>query len=241
FVSERLLKHANQDIKNSYKIVNSISPDLQYEMQSIVPSLLEKAYKNEKLPVEKFAIYEMNQIYRKDLGVNSENVPNARMSLGFVVAERKNKETAFYKAKKYVAKILEELQISAEFVPIKSKNAECKPFEPKRTAEILVDGEYIGVVGEFKNSVRNDFKLAEYLAGFEIDMDLLMRQMSHKKQINFCEMKHEDLTVTTDKTYGEALEDVRKQYPDAVITPGTIYQAEGQKTKNMTFHIALAK
>ncbi|MBR2741952.1 phenylalanine--tRNA ligase subunit beta [Candidatus Saccharibacteria bacterium] len=241
FVSERLLKHANQDIKNSYKIVNSISPDLQYERQSIVPSLLEKAYKNEKLPVEKFAIYEMNQIYRKDLGVNSENVPNARMSFGFVVAERKNKETAFYKAKKYAAKLLEELQISAEFVPIKSKNAECKPFEPKRTAEILVDGEYIGVVGEFKNSVRNEFKLAEYLAGFEIDMDLLMRQMSHKKQINLLEMKHEDLTVTTDKTYAEALKDVEKQHPDAVITPGVIYQAEGQKTKNMTFHIALTK
>ena len=241
FVSERLLKHANQDPKNSYKIVNSISPDLQYERQSIVPSLLEKAYKNEKLPVEKFAIYEMNQIYRKDLGMSSENVPNAKMSLGFVVAERKNKNTAFYKAKKYAEQLLKELNISAEFLPIKTKNTEAQPFEPKRTAEIMENGEYIGVVGEFKNSVRNEFKLAPYLAGFEIDLNLVMKYATTKKEIKFQEMKHEDLTVTTDKTYVEALKEVVKQYPDAVIMPGTIYQAEGQTDKNMTFHIATAK
>ena len=241
FVSERLLKHANQDPQNSYKVINSISPDLQYERQSIVPSLLEKAYKNEKLPVEKFAIYEMNQIYRKDLGLNVENVPNMKMSLGLVVAERKNKETAFYKAKKYAERIFNELNVTAEFLPIKSKNAETMPFETKRSAEMWVNGDYLGVVGEFKNSVKNEFKLAPYLAGFEIDLDVLMRHMSHKKQIKVQEMKHEDLTVTSDKSYGETLKEVAKQYPDAVITPGVVYQAEDQTDKNMTFHIATAK
>ena len=241
FVSERLLKHANQDPQNSYKVINSISPDLQYERQSIVPSLLEKAYKNEKMPVEKFAIYEMNQIYRKDLGLNVENVPNMKMSLGLVVTERKNKETAFYKAKKYAERIFNELNVIAEFLPIKSKNAETMPFEMKRSAEMWVNGDYLGVIGEFKNSVKNEFKLAPYLAGFEIDLDVLMRHMSHKKQIKVQEMKHEDLTVTSDKSYGETLKEVTKQYPDAVITPGVVYQAENQTDKNMTFHIATAK
>ena len=237
FVSERLLRKANQDTKNSYKIVNSISPDLQYVRQSIVPSLLEKTYLNEKLPVEKFAIFEMNKVYRKKWGMNEEGVPVEQMQLGFIVAERKSKETAFYKAKLYAAKLLEELNISAEFLPIRVKTAESEPFEEKRSAEIMVGDEYIGVVGEFKNSVKHEFKLAEFLAGFEINMDAVMELASHTKEIKLGAKKKEDVTVTTDRTYAEILKELQNKYQEAIITPGVIFQAPGQHTKNMTFHI----
>ena len=238
FVSEKLLEKAKQDKKNSYKIVNSISPELQYIRQSIVPSLLEKTFLNEKLPVEKFAIFEMNQVYRKEWGVTKENVPVERNSLGFVVAERKGEGTAFYKAKKYVELIFREMQIVAEYVPIKSKTADTKPFEPKRSAEILVNGEYVGVVGEFKNSVRHEFKLADYLAGFEIDLDLVLEYRSNKKEIKIGAKKTEDLTVATTKSYAETLKEVQEKYPEAEISPLSIYQAEGEEKKNISFRIA---
>ena len=238
FVSGRLLEKSGLDYKNSYKIINSISPELQYVRQSIVPSLLDKAYMNEKLPVDEFAIFEMNMVYRKDLGMTDEKVPVEKMSMGLLVAERKNAETAYYKAKKYVAKLFEEMNIVPEFLPMKSdKNPEAKPFEAKRSAEIYLGEEYVGVVGEFKNSVRNEFKLAPYLAGFEVDLDFVMKHMSHKKQIKMQKRSYEDLTLTTDKTYAEALKEVQAQYPGAEIRPGTIYQAEGQKTRNITFRI----
>ncbi|MBQ2622886.1 phenylalanine--tRNA ligase subunit beta [Candidatus Saccharibacteria bacterium] len=239
FVSGRLLEKAGQDSKNSYKIVNSISPELQYIRQSIVPSLLDKTYMNEKMPVEKFALFEMNAVYRKELGMDEENVPVEKYSLGFVVAERKNKETAFYKAKKYAAKLFEELSIDVEFLPISGRKmrAEEMPFESKRSAEIISNGKYIGIVGEFKNSVKADFKLAPYVAGFEIDMDYLVENAGHKKIVDFGNKKHEDLTITTDGSYAEVLEKVQKDNPGAKITPGVIYQADGQKTRNITFHI----
>ena len=237
FVSGRLLERVGQDVKNSYRIVNSISPELQYIRQSLTPSLLEKTYLNEKLPVEKFAIFEMNQVYCKEWGVDAEKVPAGRMKLGLVVAERKNPETAFYKAKLYAAKLFSELNISAEFVPIKRVEAESKPYEPKRTAEILIDGEYVGVVGEFKNSVRSEFKLAPYVAGFEIDLELVKNQARSTREIKFGAKKKEDVTITTDRTYAEVLRELKDKYPEATITPGTIYQAPGQKNRNITFHI----
>ena len=237
FVSERLLKKAKQDTKNSYKIVNSISPDLQYVRQSIVPSLLDKAYVNEKLPVDQFAIFEMNQVYRKDLGFNDEKVPIEKNSLGFVVAERKGEGTAYYKAKKYVAKLLTEFGIKAEYSLIRSKASEVLPFEPKRTAEILIDGEYLGVVGEFKNSVRSDFKLAPYVAGFEIDLDLILQKRIRRQKIDLDKKISEDLTIETNKSYAETLKEVQAKYPGAEILPGSIYRAKGQKTRNLTFHI----
>ncbi len=237
FVSGQLMNKVGQDTKNAYRIVNSISPELQYVRQSIVPSLLDKAYMNEKLPVEKFAIFEMNMVYRKELGMTDENVPVEKASLGCVIAERKNKETAFYKAKLYVDRILREFGIRAEYLPLKNKAPETKPFEPKRAAEIIVDGEYMGVVGEFRNSVKHDFKLAPYLAGFELDMDLLIAKRSHDVKVDMRAKKEEDVTITTDKSYADTLEMVRKDHPGAEILPSTIYQAEGQKDKNMTFRI----
>ena len=242
FVSERLLKKAGLDVVNSYRIVNSISPDLQYVRQSIVPSLLEKAYVNQKLPVDRFAIFEMNKVYQKKAwGLNEEQVPVEKNRIGFVLAERKGIGTAFYKAKLYAEKLGRELNIVFKFLPLKSKSASALPFEPMRSAEIWIGDECVGVVGEFKNSVRNEFKLAPYLAGFELDLEMLMEHSSQKREIKYGEWKREDLTVTTDKTYAEVLTEVEAKYPDAVISPLGVYQAEGQTTKNITFRIETLK
>ncbi len=241
FVSEKLLKRAGQDPNNSFRVINSISPELQYIRQSIVPSLLEKTYLNEKLPVEKFAIFEMNKVYRKEWGLDTESVPVEKMSFGFVVAERKNNETAFYKAKKYAKMIFDEYNIDVQFVPLKNKSAETKPFELKRSAEILAGNQFIGVVGEFRNSVRNDFKLAPYLAGFEIDLDMLLNLGSQKKVIDLRKKETRDLTVSTTDAYGELENKIRRITSDAglevKILPLDIYQPEGEEKKNISVRL----
>ena len=240
FVSKRLMERAGQNIKEAYEIINSLSPDLQYFRQSIVPSLLEKAYMNQKMPVEKFAIFEMNMVYRKSFGLDEDGVPEGLTSLGFVVAERKNNGTAYYKAKKYVDKLLSRFNIEVDYLPmVESEEAEAKPFEPKRSAKIVTkDGEYLGVVGEFKNSVRNDFKLAPYLAGFElVSLEKILLLAKAKKTIEIEDGKTEDLTITTKESYADTLREVVEKYPGAMIEPLSIYQAKGQETRNISFRI----
>ncbi|MBR2836807.1 phenylalanine--tRNA ligase subunit beta [Candidatus Saccharibacteria bacterium] len=242
FVSEKLLKKAGVDAKNSYKIVNSISPELQYVRQTIVPSLLDKAYMNQKLPVDEFAMWEVNKVYRKNWGMDAEGVPAERMQMGCAIAERKGTGTAYYKAKFYVAKLLEELGIMAEFLPIQSASeadeAEARPFEPKRTARIVANGECIGVVGEFKNSVRRNFKLAEYLAGFELDVDVALKLVQPVSRVRPFEVKdRQDITVTTTEDYARVYQRVCAEHPGATVSPVGIYQPEGAETKNITFHL----
>ena len=238
FVSERLIKKAGLKEENSYKIVNSISPDLQLIRQSIVPSLLDKAYMNQKMPIEKFALFEMNKVYRKEWGVNDEGVPVEKTRLGFVIAERKNSGTAYYAAKKYVEKMLSGFGIEVEFLPIKKQTADNAPFEEKRAAEIWCGESYLGVVGEFKNSVRRNFKLAEYLAGFEVDVEEISRQRRQKNVGNDFGMKiKEDLTLTTGKSYADALMKVQTDNPGATISPVGIYRPENSEERNITFHI----
>ncbi|MBR3175930.1 phenylalanine--tRNA ligase subunit beta [Candidatus Saccharibacteria bacterium] len=244
FVSENLLEKSYQDKKNSYKIINSISPALQYMRQSLVPSLLDKAYLNEKLPVEKFAIYEINKVHQKKWGVNEEGVPIEKMHMGFVVAERKNNNTAYYKAKRYVDELFNAYGIGVQYVPLKAELAAMKPFEPLRSAEIRLKDNpdvLLGVVGEFRNSVKDSFKLAEYLAGFEVDLDLILEHAANKKDIVVLMKEKRDLTVITDKTYGEIVDGVEKildEYGvEAKISPVSIYQSENEKDKHITIHL----
>ena len=241
FVSEKLIKKAGQDANNSYKIVNSISPELQYVRQSIVPSLLDKAYMNQKLPVDKFAIFEINKVYQKAWGMNDEGVPVEKMQMGFVVAERKNTETAYYKAKKYAEELFKKMNITVEFLPLKNKDADSLPLESKRAAEIWSAEQKIGVVGEFKNSVRRNFKLAEYLAGFEINLDAVLDLKQDKKTVDIvAEKEKRDLTVETNISYGELLKRIHDVLAEndlrAEISPISIYQPDGEK-KRISLHL----
>ena len=242
FVSEKLLEKANLDIKNSYKIVNSISPDLQLIRQSIVPSLLDKAFVNQKIPFDKFAIYEMNKVYQKEWGMDNEDVPVEKMRMGFVLAERKTQGTAYYKAKYFVEKLLDELNVAVEFKSLKSDVAEAKPFENKRAAEIYAGEELIGFVGEFRNKVRNNFKLNEYLAGFELDFDKLVELAKPTREVKIVSEKEKrDLTVSTDKTYGELINKIKEILAannlEAKIAPISIYQPDNSDVKNISVHL----
>ncbi len=241
FVSEKLLEKANQDAKNSYKIVNSISPELQQIRQSIVPSLLDKAYVNQKIPFDEFAIYEINKVYQKEWGMDEENVPVEKMRMGFVLAERKTKGAAYYKVKFFVENLLKELNINVALKPLQSNAAEAKPFEPKRAAEIYAGDVLVGFVGEFRNKVRNNFKLAEYVAGFELDFDKVLELAKPTKEIVFTdENENRDLTVITDKTYGEIVDSIKQILAEnnvtAKISPVSIYQPEGDK-KHISVHL----
>ena len=240
FVSGKLLEKVGQELNKSYKIVNSISPELQYIRQSVVPSLLDKAYVNQKLPVDKFAIFEINQVYSKVNGSDGDGVPVPRMNLGFVLAERKTKGTAYYKAKLYVEKLLDALNIKADFLPKKIDAEDGGPFENKRSAEIFVNDEYIGVVGEFKNSVRREFKLNDFLAGFELDFGKLVEYYQPTKEVDVRPVvEKRDLTVDTDKTYAEVVNRItkilEKNNLTAEISPLAIYQPE--KIKHISVHL----
>ena len=238
FVSERLLKKAGLKTENSYKIVNSISPDLQFVRQSIVPSLLDKAYMNQKIPFDKFALFEVNEVYQKVCGVNDENVPVEEMRLGLVLAERKTVGTAYYKAKRFTEELFSLLNIPVRFLPIRGESAEKLPFESRRAAEVWSGDNYLGVVGEFKNSVKRNFKLNDYLAGFEYDMSMILKLESIKMPGASFEVKDkQDLTIETTKTYAEVYAEVENKYKDASISPASIYQPDNSDVKNITLHL----
>lgn len=170
FISADLAKKAGQDPDNSYKIINSISPELQLCRQSLQPSLLNLIHANIKAGFDEFALYEINRLQQKSDGLTEDKVPVEHQNLGLVVAKNQSNDTAYYLAKKYLDFVLKRFGLLAEFQPLGESNAINAPFEPKRSARIVVMRQVVGVIGEYKNSVRKNFKLPRFAAGFEIDL-----------------------------------------------------------------------
>ena len=207
FIHGDLLEKVDQDSQNSYKIVNSISPDLQYYRQTLTPSLLSKVSQNIRAGFGEFAIFEMNKITEKSLGLNEENVPIEQKKLAFVYVNNKG-ENAFYQAKNYVDFLCKKLGVEVEFSKFNlEKSPLSTEFESKRSAviEIRNNGKKItlGVIGEFKKSVQKSLKLPEATAGFELDLNILLENFagSNVKIKNFSKFQsvERDISINVDE------------------------------------------
>jgi phenylalanyl-tRNA synthetase beta chain len=254
FVHGDVMRKAGQNPETAYRITNSISPDLQYYRQSLVPSLLANVRPNLKAGYDHFAIFEVNKFHTKLAGLTEENVPNELDGIGFVVASSKKATSApYYEAKQYLDYIASELGLEFVYEPLEA-DAEypvTQPFEPKRSARVwdAKTRARIGVVGEFKKSVQKAFKLSGNEAGFEISPVSLLKVTStlgpSYEPLSKYPSSDRDVSfqVATDVTYGQVYDAAKNALADSTlritVTPLDIYEPESGETKNVTLRFSL--
>lgn len=246
FVNEKLLDNFLQDAKNSYRIVNSISPDLQVVRQSLAPSLLQKSYENLKAGMGRFVLFEMNQVYRKSDGLDGDGVPVARHNLA-LTSLNKTGESQFYILKKYLNELADRFNVVLEFKQFKPANDASEDFyEKRRSAEIFLGEDRLGVVGEIKASVAKSLKLPLGVATAEVDLKVLLNAKK-PRQANFKLSRYP--SVERDLTIKIASETPHASIEDAILdgansdniatklTSLGIYQGDDKTTKNVSFRL----
>jgi len=252
FVHGDIIKKAGQDPDNAYRIVNSISPDLQYYRQSLTPSLLTHVFPNVKTGYEAFALFEVNKIHQKSDGVTNENVPVERDSLALVVTNAKAKGAAYYDAKWILEYTLGVLGVVPAYLALDAQDdATYAPYEPKRSA-IVIDSktkETLGIVGEYKKSVQKSFKLPEYTAGFEIDPRQVLGSVSavgfQYRPLSKYPGTERDICfqvnqqVTYEAITGPVQEALNNTGLITTLSPLDLYQPEEGDVKNITVRIGL--
>lgn len=242
FISKKLLERVGENTEDAYEITNSISPELQLFRTSITPSLLEKVRENQKAGFADFSLYEMNQVTKKSLGLNSDQTPKMQHHLAIV-------STAdYYYSKQILENLADKLGLNFEIQAFADGEASGY-FEPKRAAKILLSGTQIGCLGEVKNSVKTALKLKE-VSSLELDLESLLGQKAVDKRIKeFSRFPavNRDLTVkiSEEKPFAlveNAILEVLKNQTSLVfhLTATSIYQAEGADTKNLSFHLNFA-
>ncbi len=252
FVHGDILLKSGQSIKNSYRITNSISPDLQYYRQSLMPSLLNLVHPNIKKGFDNFALFEINKVHPKSSGLTDESVPVELDSISLVIAGKNNiKSSPYYRAKSIVDYLQLKLGISLVFEKIVDiDDVELAPFEPKRSGIIRSeDGVKIGYVGEFKTIVKKNFKLVDNAAGFELSLSELFQTVASKQPDYIPSSKYPSVErdlcfqvgdkIQYSDLYNLVVGSCTREDISSVIEPIDVYQPAESSTRNITLRIKL--
>jgi len=254
FVHGDLLTKAGQNPTDSYRLVNSLSPELQYYRQTITPSLLSVVHGNIKQGYGHFALFEVNKAHPKQHGMTDENVPAEVDMIALVVASKKLQSgAAYYEAKKHLDYLATSLGLDLAYAPIDAdpNYPVTAPFEHRRSA-LVTDRKtdtFLGIVGEYKKSVARAFKLPEYAAGFEIGsipvLEAVQKLTSSYRPISRYPSVERDICfqVASETAYQHVLDATNRALKgvglETIVTPIDIYQAESSMTKNITLRMTL--
>ena len=253
FVHERVLKNAEQDISQAYKLSNALSPDLQYYRLTVLPSLLDKVHANIKAGHDEFALFEMGKGHIKMHGLGEDGLPEASQFTDIVYAAKKPGAGApFYKIRRLVEQLAHDLGAELVFKPIEQERnfPVTAPFDQSRSALVeTTDGRFIGMVGELKQSVIKNFKLPAYVAAVSLDTAGLeavyVKRGSHYQPLSRYPSTSRDISlkVPAQVNYASVYDCVKRvidshQELQIVIKPISIYQPDGDSsTKTITFNI----
>ncbi len=242
FVSEKLILSVGQKVEDSYRIVNSISPELQCFRQQIAPSLIDKVRENVKSGHSDFTLYEQNQVSNHQFGLDEDGAPITKNHLAILSFGD------FYKIKKIAEELFKELNINVRIADFEHKE-EFPYLEPLHSADLYISEEYIGSIGEVKTIILNKFKLDGQISIFEIDLEnIIGKENSNVKnlKVNKFPYVYRDITAKTseDTSFKEIYSTIEKSLDrDNLIykiNPLSIYQPEDSSYKNTSFHIAFS-
>lgn len=246
--------------ESAYHLRNAISPDLQYFRTAVLPSLLTKIHPNIKAQAgdahNAMVLYEFGKAHVKgDMEELEPQLPRQMHRLALVVAaDQKTAKKAYvgspyYMAKKYLEAAL---KMPLTYVQLSEASHLSKPFEASHSAEILCEGVSIGVIGEFHTQAKKIFKLPDFAAGFEIDLDRVHPLLKETPYIPLSQYPstQQDITfeVDSDVSWSQIYDLVHAELAvgsaeDALrysVEPLDIFQADDSNAKRMSFRIILS-
>lgn len=254
FVHERLLKHANQDISQAFRVSNALSPDLQYYRLSVLPSLLDKVHTNIKAGHDEFVLFEIGKAHnKKNHFDDNEGLPRELEMVDGIYANKVSQpDAAYYYVRTLVSRLGFDLGLSLHYKTIEKPLDDplTAPFETTRSALVeTAEGVFVGIVGELKQPTRTGFKLPDHSAAFSLDIDGILsaqRVMRYKPLSRFPRVAQDiSLRVAHDVSYASMYQSVQESLDDTNdtslsyrVSPISIYQPEQDHThKIMTFRI----
>lgn len=179
FVHGNLIEKAGQNKDMAFKLSNALSPDLQYYRMSLTPSLLANIHPNIKSGYDSFVLFELGKSHNRMHKDDDHGVPKEYDMLSLVSAGKIIKPgRAYYVARFYLDELAKSFGIKLAYKPIEKKIdfPVTQPFDIERSALVFdaVTNNAVGIIGEFKSSVRHMLKLPAGSSGFEVGVNELM-------------------------------------------------------------------
>lgn len=253
FVSSSLFAKAGYSqelIDSAYRIRNSLSPELEYMRISLLPSVVDKVNANIRSGHGTFTLFEINKSHNREQQ-DHEELPEERTTLALVVAsDRQQNGSPYFQAKRYIDYLCAERGLEVAYRP-ESDGDRSTPlgasvaslFAESRMASVEIDGEFAGLIGEFSSGVKNRFKLPEYSAGFELDVDALSGGGTEYQALSRFPASTQDITLETPNQvdYADLAAMIQKTLQTEEHTvnlwPLGIYRANPESLRRISFRV----
>ena len=193
FIGGNIISKSKMDTNNTVKILNPLGEEFSIMRKSLLPNIFDVLSKNLNYKNEDLLIYELGNTFH---AVNGEKVP---LEMKKIVIGSYGKYD-FYYIKDIIFNLFNSLNIkNFEFV----KNSAIEYFHPGVCADILVDGEKLGEIGQVSYEVCKNFSIKKNIFACEIDIEKLREKSSlikiYEPLIKYPAVKR-DLAIIVDKT-----------------------------------------
>ncbi|MBT3355980.1 phenylalanine--tRNA ligase subunit beta [bacterium] len=225
-----------------FEIENPLSEELSLMRISLVPNLLRSASENAKYLAD-FSIFELGREYLKK---GEERVERRKISGVYFNIAKKDTEL-FYVLKGKVAALLQKnIDGKIEFiVPLNWSNG---IYHQTRTAEIIVNGDKVGILGQVNKAVARKFSIKKPVVVFEIDIEKIALAVNSEKifqQIEKFPVVLRDLSMFIDskRQSSEIVKIIEIASGESLkeIELFDVYDDKDNNRKSLAFHLAFSK
>lgn len=158
------------------QILNPIAEEMSLLRTTLVPNLLELVSRNVRRQVTSLHVYELGSIYTPE-SLPLEAQPDERPTLGVAMvgeAQRtgwgeRPRDVDFFDMKGIVEAVLQTLGVSGSFQP-----GTHPALHPGRSADLVVDGQRVGFLGELHPAVLERFEIDRRAYVAQVDLEPLL-------------------------------------------------------------------
>lgn len=178
FVSQENFKKSNLDLDLAFVVKNALSPELKFMRTSLLQGILPKCKENIQRGFNEFGLFELNIPHIKGY-LDTESLPNEEWHLSAVFNKEKVKDSgsAYYWGKQYVEKALNTGKCNYILVADSLEQdlpedikAILPMFDANVSAICYLEQVPIGIIGELKSSIRDEYKLSDYSCAIDINL-----------------------------------------------------------------------
>jgi len=240
FISNLQLTTYNLKLKNVLEIENPTSADYQYLRPSLIPNLLKNVKENQKF-FKGIKIFELGKIFR--------DFKEKRILTALMTVPAEEESPAFFEVKGVIDSLLNKMGISNiyydDYQPT-PEESKISIWKARKCAEIKVNGEEIGFLGEISQGILENLKITEKVVIFDIDFEKLSRLASEEHEyqpISRYPAAVRDIAILVPREVRieEVLNKIEEAGGDLIMDIDLFDIYEGEELpegkKNLAFHI----
>lgn len=190
FTSASNFQKCNLDLDLAYVVKNALSPELKFMRSTLLLSILVKCKENIQRGFNELGLFEINIPHIKGY-LDENSIPKEEWHLSCILNKQEIKDSgsSYYLGKRYIENIFP--YNNFDYVLIADSLEQDLPddiktilpmFDPNVTALCYIEKFPVGVVGELKESIKEEYKLSDYSCAIDINLNRILELKEEKKR-----------------------------------------------------------